>query len=870
MLYRQQKYHQCYMKFNNILQIQMVVEGVPSPEEFFGFRMGEDRKLARWDKLVEYYQSLGERSDRVEVTELGKTTEGNPFLLVVITSPENHRNIEAIRKIGPTLAYSEELPEEELESIIMGGKAVIGMAMSIHASEVGGAQMAPELAYELVTRESAEVKRILDEVVLLLIPCANPDGNIMVVDWYNEYLGTEYEGGPMPWLYHKYVGHDNNRDLPLMNMPETKMLAKILFEEWFPIAYIDFHHYGSFGGRYYIPPFVNPTDPEVDPLLWTEQQLYGGAMILKLEQAGKMGVENYAGFTAEFNAAYTRVCTWHGICGMLTESASAKLATPMYVHNHQLQPARRGRPEYRTHVNFPHPWPGGWWRLRDIVEQQKVSALAALEVAANYRETLLRNLRLKALRGSEKGEIETPHALIFPPRQHDPLTSLKLLDALIKLGVKIHRADEEFVVEGAIYPAGSYIIFLSQISRPYILSTMRDRIYHESPWAKSPEGVPLNLQDIAGYNMAAMMGADVVEATRPFDVSVSRTEEISFPASSVRTRTKHGYVLDGRLNDAYRAVNGLLKKDLKVYRVEEEVENKGKILPKGFFYIPDQRGVAKAIETEAEANHLEFYPLDEVPKFKKHELKPQRIAIYQRYYGGNIDEGWTRWLLEQYGFEYATVKDDEIKTGLKDKYDVLIIPSDPTPIITGEKLEEYFEKRFKGMMVPPKFPPEYVCGIGEEGVGKVKEFVEGGGTLLLLNEASEFAIDALKIPIINTVKDLKPNEFHCPGSLLKTEINKDNSLAHGIEEGTPVLFWGGPALMIKPVPNGDDYEVVISYPEENILQSGWLIGEKYLSRKAALIDAKLGKGRVILCGFRSHFRCQTHATYKFVFNALLK
>ncbi len=251
-------------------------------------------------------------------------------------------------------------------------------------------------------------------------------------------------------------------------------------------------------------------------------------------------------------------------------------------------------------------------------------------------------------------------------------------------------------------------------------------------------------------------------------------------------------------------------------------------------------------------------------------MKPQRIAIYQRYYGGNIDEGWTRWLLEQYGFEYATVKDDEIKTGLKDKYDVLIIPSDPTPMITGEKLEEYFEKRFRGMMVPPKFPPEYVSGIGEEGVEKVKEFVEGGGTLLLLNEASEFAIDALKIPIINTVKELKPNEFHCPGSLLKTEINKENPLAYGIEEGTPVLFWGGPALMIKPVPNGDDYEVVISYPEENILQSGWLIGEKYLSRKAALIDAKLGKGRVILCGFRSHFRCQTHATYKFVFNALLK
>ena len=846
----------------------MVVEGVPSPDEFFGFRMGADRKLARWDRLVEYYRALDEGSDRIRVTELGKTTEGNPFLLAVITSPENFGSLDSIKAVGPTLAYSDDLPDAEVDSIVREGKAVVTMAMSIHASEVGGAQMAPELAYELVTGDTPEMLRILNEVVLLLVPCANPDGNMMVVDWYNEHLGTEYEGGPMPWLYHKYVGHDNNRDLPLMNMSETKMLARLLFEEWFPLAYIDFHHYGGYGGRYYIPPFANPTDPDVDPLLWTEQQLYGGAMIMRLEQAGKTGVENYAGFTAEFNAAYTRVCTWHGICGMLTESASAKIATPMYVDFHQLQPARRGRPEYRTHVNFPHPWPGGWWRLRDIVEQQKVSALAALEVAANYREGLLRNLRIKALRGREKGRTEPPYALVFPPHQHDPLTTLKLLDALRKLGVKVHRAEEDFTVEGATYPDGSHIVFLSQITRPYVLSTMRDQVYHENPWAKSPEGVPLSLQDIAGYNLAAMMGANVVETVKPFDVKAEIVDEIRFPDPPVRTGSGHGYVLDGRLNDSFSAVNGLLKRGVGVHRVEEEVVDGGTTLLEGAFYVPEGERVAEALKEEAEAHHVEFHPLERPPEFQKREVRPLRIAVYQRYYGGNIDEGWTRWLLEQCGFEYATVKDEAVKGGLGDKYDVLILPGDPTPVITGEKLEEYFEKRFKGMMVPPKFPPEYVSGIGEEGVKKVKEFVENGGTLLLLNEASEIAIDALKLPIINTVKDLKPNDFHCPGSLLRVEIDGSSPLASGVDE-CPILFWGGPAFMVKPVENSEDYRIVVRYPEENILQSGWLIGEKYLSRKAALIDARLGKGRVVLYGFRTHFRCQTHATYKFLFNALL-
>jgi len=841
---------------------------VPSPDEFFGFRMGADRKLARWDRLVEYYRALDEGSDRIRVTELGKTTEGNPFLLAVITSPENFGKLDSIKVVGPTLAYSDDLPEVEVDSIVREGKAVVAMAMSIHASEVGGAQMAPELAYELVTGDTPEILRILDEVVLLLVPCANPDGNMMVVDWYNKYLGTEYEGGPMPWLYHKYVGHDNNRDLPLMNMPETKMLARLLFEEWFPLAYIDFHHYGGYGGRYYIPPFANPTDPDVDPLLWTEQQLYGGAMIMRLEQAGKAGVENYAGFTAEFNAAYTRVCTWHGICGMLTESASAKIATPMYVDFHQLQPARRGRPEYRTHVNFPHPWPGGWWRLRDIVEQQKISAMAALEVAANYREGLLRNLRIKALRGGEKGRTEPPYALVFPPHQHDPLTTLKLLDALRKLGVKIHRAEEDFTVQGATYPEGSHIVFLSQITRPYILSTMRDQVYHENPWAKSPEGVPLSLQDIAGYNLAAMMGANVVEAGKPFHVKSKIVDEIRFPDPPVRAGSGHGYVLDGRLNDSFRAVNGLLKRGIGVHRVEEEVADGGTTLPAGAFYISEDEGVAEALSKEAEAHRVEFHPLARPPEFQKQEVRPLRIAVYQRYYGGNIDEGWTRWLLEQYGFEYTTVKDDEVKGGLGDKYDVLILPGDPTPVITGEKLEEYFEKRFKGMMAPPKFPPEYVSGIGEEGVKKLKEFVKNGGTLLLLNEASEFAIDALKLPIINTVKDLKPNDFHCPGSLLRVEIDGSSPLAYGVDE-CPILFWGGPAFMVKPVENSEDYRIVVRYPEENMLRCGWLIGEKYLSRKAALIDARLGKGRVVLYGFRTHFRCQTHATYKFLFNALL-
>jgi len=842
---------------------------IPSPEEFFGFQMGADRKLARWDKIVEYFQLLGKSSDKIRVMELGKSTENNPFLLAIITSPENMKNLEKVRETCLRLAYSEDLSEAEVESLIKKGKAVVAITNSLHATEVGGTQMAPELAYHLIIDGSPEIKNILDEVVLLLVPCANPDGNIMVVDWYNKWLGTEYEGTGLPWLYHKYTGHDNNRDIVMLNMPESRMLAKLLFIDWFPQAYIDHHHMGSYSARYYIPPFSNPADPSVDPLVWTEQQLYGAAMILKLEQAEKTGIENQATYPAEFNPTFTRVTTWHNICGMLTESASAKLATPIYVHYQQLTPSSRGRPEYRTQVNFPHPWPGGWWRLRDVVEQQKISSLAFLEVVAKYRETILRNLYLKTKRSREKGRSEPPYALIFPPDQHDPLTTLKLLDVLCSLGVKVDRADSDFVVDGVGYPKGSYVIFLSQIARPYLLSVLRQMFYHESPWTKTQEGAPLPTYDLASYNLAEFMGIKVVEAAKPLEGSFTQVKKVNYPRGSVDEAPKYGYVLDGRLNEAFKAVNRLLKKGLKIYRVAEDMKTDGLLFPRGSFYIPSQEKLTENLKQEAKELHLSFHALGSAPDFEKHEVKPLKIGVYQRYYGGNIDEGWTRWLLEHYRFDYATVMDKEVKDGLKDKYDVLILPSDATSMITGEKLEEYYEKRFRGMTIPPKYPPEYRSGIGKEGVEKVKEFVEAGGTLITLNEASSFALEELKLPIINVLKDLKPTDFFCPGSTLKVVVDMTNPLAYGVQENCLIVFSGGPAFQMKQVANNEDYKAVVNYPDDHMLQSGWLIGEKYLSRKAALVDAKHGKGRIILYGFSPQLRGQTHATFKFLFNTLL-
>ena len=408
---------------------------VTSPLEHFGFEMGAERKLARWDKIVQYFSNLQTESDRIRVIEMGKSTEGNPFLLAIISSPGNLDNLEHLRHVNLKLTDPRGLDNDTVNSLIAEGKAVICQSMSLHATEIGRTQMAPELAYDLLTRQDEEATRVLDNVIFLMVPCFNPDGEIMVTDWYNKWLGTEFEGCNLPWLYQKYTGHDNNRDAYALNMPESRHMAKILFRDWKPQAYQDHHHMGSDGARLYVAPYCEPIHPHVDPLIWREHSWYGAHMAYKLEEAGKTGILNDAMFPAWGHLGFHWITNYHNIAGMLTESASAKLATPLYVHPSQLTGAGmfspKTFPKYEAQTNFPHPWPGGWWKLRDIVEQQKISSWALLDLAARHRETVLRNAYLKATRQTERGANDKVKAYAIRPDQHDPLTVCKLVQALL-------------------------------------------------------------------------------------------------------------------------------------------------------------------------------------------------------------------------------------------------------------------------------------------------------------------------------------------------------------------------------------------------------------------------------------------------------
>ena len=851
---------------------------VTSPEKFFGFQLGSDKKMARWDKMVEYYNLLEkEGGGKLKVIDMGSTTMGNPFLLVIITSPNNMARLERLREVNARISDPRGLGEQEVRNLVNEGKAVICQSMSLHATEIGGSQMAPELAYDLLNRKDEETQRILDDVVFLMVPSFNPDGEIMVTDWYQKTLGTEYEGSNLPWLYHKYAGHDNNRDAFQTNLVESQYMAKIMFQDWsVPQAYVDHHHMGSNGARIYVPPYAEPIRPYADPLIWRELSWYGAHIAYKEEEAGLSGVLNDAQYSGWGHFGFHWMTPFHNIAGMLTESASARLASPIYIHPDQLQGGSRNLPTYEAETIFPNPWPGGWWHLRDIVERQKTAAWATLDLAARNKETVLWNAYQKARRQTERGAQGKPVAYVIPAIQHDPLTAVKLVNKLLVQGVEIKQAPKGFTTEdGAAYPAGSYVVSLAQPTMGLIRYLLGRTFYPDNEWTRNRDGSPMRPYDMATDTMFEFMGVRVDPVDEAITADFQKITGAIQPAGKV-VQGGIGYKFDGRLNDSFKALNLLFDKGVAVRRIDKAGQG---LRPGDFIVAP---GAEAILADVAKQTGIDFTGLKADAKPTSHEMKRLRVGMYQRYGGGNMDEGWARFVLEQFSFPYTSVMDAEIKKGnLNDKYDVIIFPGDSSATITGER----------GTALPGapaaaaggrgagegggarggSVPPEYRTGIGADGVNALRAFAQKGGTLVTLAGASDFAIERLGLPIRNVLANKSTTEFFCPGSTLRVTFDNANPLAYGMPaEGLAVYLSGCPAFEIGSTDRGDQYETVVRYVDRNLLQSGWLIGEANLAKKAAMVAAKYGDGRVILIGFRAQHRAQTHGTYKLLFNALVR
>ena len=834
-----------------------------SPDTFFGFQLGSDRSLARWDRMVEYYKLLEKETGKLRVVDMGPSTMGHPFLLTMISAPENLAKLERLRQVNAQISDPRGLSEADVRKLVGEGKAVVVQTMSLHATEVGGSQMAPELAYDLVSRTDEETRRILDNVVFLMVPSFNPDGQIMVTDWYRKWVGTEYEGAGLPWLYHKYTGHDNNRDAFMTNVVESQYVAKIMFRDWVPQAYVDHHHMGSYGARIYVPPYAEPVRPDADPLVWREMSWYGAHIAYKEEEASLSGVINMAIYSGWGHFGFHWITPFHNIAGMLTESASARLASPLYIHPDQLRGGSRGLPEYEEQTTFPNPWPGGWWRLRDIVERQKVSAWATLDLAARNKETVLWTAYLKAKRQTERGAEGTPKAYVIPAAQHDALTAARMVNKLLVQGVEIHQARKPFSVGAVTYGAGSFVVSAAQPKRGLIRYLLGRTFYPDNSYTRAADGSPIRPYDMGTDTMFEFMGVRVDPVDEAVEADLAKLTTDVEKAGTVG-RGGAAYVVDGRLNDSFRAMNLLADKGVAMRRVDEA----GGGAKAGDFVVA--AGSEAVLADVAKATGVDFAPVAAAPA-RAHDLTRLRIGMYQRYAGGNMDEGWTRLVLEQFAFPYATLMDAEIKAGnLNAKYDAIIVPDDSTARITGERGAGGGGRGGGFGGSPASVPPEYRSGIGNDGVKALQDFVARGGRLVLLGGASSFAIETFGLPIRDVVGGLPSKAFYCPGSTLHAIFDTSDPLAYGMPDEGLLLFWNSQAFEIAPTDANENYRIVARFPERDLLESGWLVGGDLIAKKAAMIAARHGEGEIVLVGFRAQARAQTHGTFKLLFNALVK
>ncbi len=844
-----------------LLMPQLIFPQLKSPEEFLGFQVGADYKIANYETIQNYFKHLAENSDMIVYEEIGKTSQGRDMFMAIISSSENIKNLERYREISIKLSDPRKLDDEIAKELTKEGKIVVLVTCNIHSTEIASSQMSMELAYKLITKTAPEkTNKSLHDVIFILLPSINPDGTTMIVDWYNKYLGTEYEGSPMPWLYHVYAGHDNNRDWFMFNLPETRNVIEIAYRKWIPQIWLDQHQMGSSGARLFLVPYKDPLNPNVHPLIWRWQKVIGGITALDLEKQGLTGIIDQAIFEGWWQGPASDCGLWHNQISLLSEMASCNIASPIYIDPSEI----KATPEITTYdirTNYPNPWRGGWWRLRDIVNYELALTYSLIEIASQFKEEILYDYYLMGKDAVEKGKKGNPYAYVISRNQNDYVTVSKMIEILQFGGVEVHYSKNEFVVDNVIYPAESYVIFLAQPYGRYVKDLFEVQYYPDL--RKSRKEDPVQPYDVAGWTLPFLMGVKFFQIDKPFKVDAVLLKDPNYPEGRVSSKTGKYFVSRSGLNVNSKLINRLHKENIPVYWNIEKINSDDKNFNEGSVIFPVNAQTLKKIDELAKDLHLEIHTLNDIDNRVLKRLNKVRVGLYKPY-TANMDEGWTRLLLENFEFDFVTMENKDFKQKkLKDKFDVIIITDMSSDLIKeGKFLGE--NARFNR----PK-PPEYDSGIGKTGVDNLKTFIEkDGGTLITLGEACNFAIEDLGLRVTNVLKNIKSNEFFCPGSLVRILVDNTNPIGYGFEDEA-IAYMNHNIAFATTIPFGQfDRSIVARFPTRDIFKSGFLLGEDYLYNRSAIVNVKQKKGNVILFGIKVQNRHQTFGTFKFLFNAI--
>lgn len=750
---------------------------IPGPAEILGFTPGDDRKLASWNQVLNYFEKLDEASDRVKFEVLGKSTMGAPFVMATISAPENLARLPEYKRIQDQLADPRKLGSESKRKSnaakqIARGKTIVMITCGIHSTEVGSYLSSMLIAYRLASSDEPVIQNILRNTIILLVPSLNPDGVDIVKNWYDKTLGTPYEGTSPPELYHKYTGHDNNRDWYAFTQIETQITVSKIHNVWHPQIVHDIHQQGEFGSRLFLPPYMAPVEPNVPKQIVEGYTELGNWMARELRADGFQGITTNSTYDAWTPArAYSH---YHGGVRILSETASAKIASPVTVKFEQLR-SREGYDPQKESDKFGPVWKGGEWHLRDITNYMTAGAFKLLEHAATNREQWLTRFYAignEAVRPRKPGEL---HGFLIRPGGD----SGALFEILSRAEVEYDTISSDQVGSRREWAGRNPVVIFVDSAQPYgaFAKALLER--QSYPNLRDSEGHPIPPYDVTAHTLPLLFDVVVEPAYQPMQ----------------KTRLSKTSLL-GNVN-----------------RSVDETER-----------------VQRALSPNA------------------------RLGLYKSH-SPAIDEGWTRWIFEQEHKAFRNIEDMLVRAGgLRLSLDTIVI--------TDQSPNSIFKGAAKGTM-----PEELTGGLGEEGVKALREFVEEGGTLVCLNRASEFAIEQFKLPVRNVIAGVSQKDFYVPGSILRLELDTTHPIAKGMPKES--IAWVEESPVFEVAKEAPNVRVIGWYPrDKDPLLSGWLLGADRIKGKAALVEVKIGQGRIVLFGFRPQYRAQSRTTLPLLFNSL--
>lgn len=849
--------------------IQLNAQNLQTPEQFFGFKPGADRMLFTYEKLIEYLKIADQGSDRLKMEEIGKSPMGKPIYIAFFSSKENIANLNKLKEINKQLATNPIIKATEKEKMIKDGKVFVLATLSMHSNEVGPSQSAALIAYDLITSNKPEQAKIMDKVVYMMVPCHNPDGMDMIVNHYNKYKDTKYDGSTLPGIYHKYVGHDNNRDFIILSQTDTKAISEITSTTWFPQVMVEKHQMGSAGPRYFVPPFHDPIAVNVNAQLYTWTGLFGQNMVNDMSNKDLKGISQHYIFDMYWPGS-TETCLYKNVIAFLTEAASVQYAKPIYIEPGELKVHGKGLSEYKKGINMLKPWPGGWWRLGDIIQYELESTNSMLKTAYLHHDEILKFRNDICISEVQKGKTEAPYYYILPKAQKDQSELVGLVNLLKTHGIEVHELTEDYLLNDKQYRNGDIVVPLAQAFRAFVKEVMERQEFPERHY--SPDGELIRPYDIASWSLPLHKGLNSDEITirdKKFETKLRKIEGNYSLAKLNADNTKH-VVLSPYNNESYKIVFNALNNGIAVEQITEDIEIGNNEIPAGSFVIKSSKKLHNILKTAT----VEPVFTNSDISASKQTIKLPRIALVETWFH-DMDAGWTRYIFDTYGIKFKTIRPGDFEeTDLQKNFDLVIFPDAPASIIK--------EGKYKGggNYYLPNLPPEYGKGMGKKGMEKLMAFSQNGGIIIswarstdlfsgILNYQSKTGKEEFQLPYRNIGDQLQKKGLYCAGSFIEVNLKVNHKLTYGLDNTTGIFYRGKPVFRTS-IPGFDmDRRVIASFGEKDILLSGYLKGEKYLANKTAMVWIKKGKGQFILMAFSPIFRASTPASYKLLFNSIL-